>query len=239
MSQAGERGKTAKGGWPGRLVPGAAALVLALVAGSLTGCNSLKKNDDYDPLVGPGPKGLKADATTTRAKSPVPPIPPPASTSNAALAVGDPLTGGRPLAIADQRGVTGAESWQGTGQTSGGGPAGVQTASGTILSRPEPLTTPVPQVQAVPAVPAVQAVPANPVAPPAGNPPPGTYDLLQEQLKARGVTSQRVEITPAGAHVVCIVPNVNNPNLQRIFEATGPDPASALRAVIVQIDGTR
>jgi hypothetical protein len=152
----------------------------------------------------------------TQSKS-IPPIPQGSSVSNAALAVASPLDGGRPLGIADNNWQRDPSSWQ-----------GVQTASGTILRPPEPLADSV-------ASPKVQVVPVPQVTAPAAIP-PASADELMARLIAR-TAWQRQEVTAAGWRVVCGVRSPTNPDLQRVYEATGPTPNAAVQAVLDQIDG--
>jgi hypothetical protein len=229
----------------------------------LAGCNGLfHKHDTEDPLVGPGPKGLKADpGKTTQTRSGVPPVPAAnSSASNADLAVGGQLAGGRPLGIDDRPG--GANGWQGVGRdgqpvrTVGGGAADggvIPAAGGVILRRPEPLVEQPPQVQPLPqagTVGGLTPVPAiiygqEPVAgppganPPAASPPAVNIDQLQEQLKARGVAWQRQEVTRDGVRVICALPDRANPDRQHIYEATAATPAAALQVVLAKIDQGR
>jgi hypothetical protein len=213
-------------------------LLAALLGPTLTGCGSLRKRDAEDPLVGPGPKGLqKTDpGTATKTHSPVPPVPAANSaSSNADLAAGAQLAGGRPLGI-DGRGAGG---WVPSGPD--GRPvrpvsdsAVVPASGGVILSRPEPLgegpqasaggLTPVPVYGSQPG--------AQPAAPP-------NADQLIEQLKARGAVLLPQSVTRDGVSVRCAVADPANRDRQHIYEATGPDAASALQALLNQIDRAR
>jgi hypothetical protein len=185
---------------------------LALIL--LAGCANNRGSED-DPLVG-GSRGKAPpppEPVTQKARSAaVPPVPETnASTSNAAWAIAQPLAGGRPLRIDDQVQPAGASSWQAVG-------TGVPTAT-PVLRRPEPIVEPVPVV-------------------PSGNAgvvaaPSGASGL--EQLRARGFRPV-VETIPNGVLLTCFVPSPANPLIERTFEASGSDLATAIQAVLKQID---
>lgn len=63
-----------------------------------------------------------------------------------------------------------------------------------------------------------------------------TQEILQTQLKARGVQWQKSEVVPEGIRFSCIAPSRSNPESSRIYEAVAPDYASAVQAVLLQID---
>jgi hypothetical protein len=218
------------------------ALLAALAAAGCSGHNRMKD----DPLVGNG-KALKQDPTTTKAKSPVPAAPETASAgSTAALASGDPLTGGRLLGINDQKAQGDGAGWRGVGPDpqpavrAAADAGGVRQAAGSVtLRHPEPIVEPVPQVQAVPAAqgPAgPTVVPANLIHPAAAPGQGGALDQLQLELKVRSVTFQREEVTAGGVRLVCGVPSRYNPENLHIYEAEAADPLTARRLIIDQID---
>jgi hypothetical protein len=67
----------------------------------------------------------------------------------------------------------------------------------------------------------------------------GGADPALELLKARGVTWYRVEAAPDNSgdfQFSCSVPNPNNPNIRRMYEAYGHDQRSAMLAVLAQMD---
>jgi hypothetical protein len=216
-----------------------ALLPLLLGAFSLLGgCSAWQKITSpkaqaaADPLVG-GDPAQKATATTTaptRSKSSAVPALPASnsSASNAAMAIGEPLPGSRPLAIDDR--AKNANAWQGSvprpgaaaGTLTNGSSAGV----GVQLQRPEAVVDPGHQPTPVPLPPAsslaATGVPSN--------------DLLQVQLKQHGVTYQHQEPVAGGVKFSCAVPNRHNPNINHIYEATASDYAGAVRAVLQQID---
>jgi hypothetical protein len=143
--------------------------------------------------------------------------------STAALAAGDPLPGSRPLVIGMPQ-ETPASGWPGALTSA----PKATTGAGAVLSRPEPIVQPVPRDDSAP-VPAVATAPT--AAPPGGAP-----DPFDAQLKARGVTMRRADNVAGGVKFSCLVPNPQNPNVSRVYEAIGPDYASAVRAVLWKID---
>jgi hypothetical protein len=72
-----------------------------------------------------------------------------------------------------------------------------------------------------------------------GNPNPFTWEQAQDQLRARGVNYQELENRDGQWHFVCSVPNRQNPNLSRFYEATAGDDLSAVKAVLDRIDTQR
>ena len=63
-----------------------------------------------------------------------------------------------------------------------------------------------------------------------------TGDVLQAQLRARGVIWQKQEAVADGIRFTCIVPNRINPETSKIYEATARDAVTAIQAILVQID---
>jgi hypothetical protein len=244
MPRAVQWGKWGNQGRPALRVLASVIILIGLTALGVAGCTGQHKREE-DPLVGPGPKGLqKTDpGTTTKTKSEVPPIPTATATgSNAALVVGDPLTGSRALGIDDRRAAVPADGWQGVGPDGRPIPAaqgrwdGVRTASGTVLQRPQPIVEPVPAVQPGPPAVAGNGVPA--VTPPAVPAVADSLDQLQAALKARGVLNPRVEQTPRGVRVTCAMPEPGRPDALHFYDAEAADQAAALRALLTKIDQT-
>jgi hypothetical protein len=193
-----------------------------------------------DPLIGGDPVPNKSTPTAAPSKTKsaaLPPLPSSSSaTTTAAMAIGEPLPGSKTLAIDDGRNTPGG-GWQG-GEGKGGTSAtltGVQVAgAGVQLHRPEPIVEPVPRPVPVALPPAVPAVtPASFSTVPAGA---LENEQLQALLKARGVSWQHQERVAEGVKFICAVPNRHNPDISRIYEATAADYASAVRAVLPQID---
>ena len=96
--------------------------------------------------------------------------------------------------------------------------------------------------------------PAPPAAPPPGNDPrPGTsvvltggssivsFDQAWAALRARGITWSVLESNDAANEwkFACWIPNRQNPDVHRSYEASGPDPLGVLRAVLAKIDQDR
>jgi hypothetical protein len=205
------------GGWVRRraaMTALAATFCLVLAAG----CNSTSNTKaKQDPLVG----DIHPPANPNNPFAPQPPanahqngVPPVPTTqgpvTNAALAS---IAGSRPLAIGDatQAGLRTAQ------------PAGYVAPAST--GRPR-----------------VVALPRDPAAPPVLNTGSvaanqATTDVLQAQLRARGVLFQKVDAVPEGGiKFSCLVPSPSNPESHQFYEAIAADYPSAVQAVIVQID---
>jgi hypothetical protein len=129
--------------------------------------------------------------------------------------------------------------------------SGSKENANAVLSSPQPVIQPVPRENS-PVVPATNWDKGQP--PPTPNPlltqqpaavsptPPGQQmenDPFQAQFKARGVTWRKAENVAGGVRVTCTVPNPQNPQVSRAYEAIGPDYPAAARAVIWEIDNKR
>ena len=222
---------------------GALALTLSLLAGTAasTGCNNDSRLKGGDPLTGGAPTipsrtESTAVATTSAPKNNVPPIPSPSSaTSNAALAGGafQPLDPTRDLHIGDGQPVPAAGVGHGPADGSNATlnapqPIADRTATGLLTS--DPKQSPRTDTQ--------QTSTIQPVSGPAG----ASTDALLAMLHARGVTFYRVEASADNSGDIrfsCAVPNPNNPNIRRMYEAHGPDQRSAMLAVLAQMDQER
>jgi hypothetical protein len=144
------------------------------------------------------------------------------------MTLGEPLPGSRQLAINDK--APKPNTWQGP-VPSAGGTAGTLTngpAPGTNvqLQRPEAVVDPVQRPIPVP-LPLASSVPSS------GAP---SNEQLQAVLKQRGVTFQHQEAVAGGIKLTCAVPNRNNPDINRFYEATAADYVGAVQAVLRQID---
>jgi len=244
MDRTREPGKKPGEGEKARAWIASALLLLFLgVYPLLCGCNSLHKvtggapapKSAGDPLVGGDPAQKAAPATPTtpnRSKSSALPALPASNTSssNVAMAIGEPLPGSRLLAIDDKAKPAGG--WQGSGPNPGGtsgaltnGPA---PGAGVQLSRPEAIVGPVQRPTSVPLPPASSISPGGAVTTDNGQ--------LQALLKARGVTWQHQDQVAGGVKFTCAVPNRLNPDINRFYEATASDYAGAVQAVLQQID---
>jgi hypothetical protein len=207
-------------------------LPLACCASLLTGCAGDNRST-YDPLIGGTPAGQRTgvppaptgtpSAAAASSSATLPPLPVArSSTSPAALAggTGQSLDGSHdPLRIADPQ--------------AGGAWKGSQT--GVVLNRPELAPDPVRPSNVV-------APPAGPVAAPGIALTAGgraiTYEQAQALLAARGVKVQRLESTGENGEwkFTCSVPNRQNPQISRTYEARATDPIAAVRAVLDQLD---
>jgi len=245
MDRTREPGKKKEGNRPRAWT--ASAVLAVFLAGYplLNGCNGLQKmtggtpapKTAGDPLVGADPAQKAAPATATaptRSKSSALPALPASnsSSSNVAMVVGEPLPGTRLLAIED--GTKNSGTWQGQGPPPGTGATltnGLTPSAGgggVQLNRPEAIVEPVQRPTPVP-LPAASAVG------PASNAAMDTAQL-EAQLKMRGVTLSRQDKVAEGVKFTCAVPNRHNPDINRFYEATASDYASAVRAVLQQID---
>jgi hypothetical protein len=182
----------------------------------------------FDPLLGGPPLRPAGPAARPPAQTAGPPpaagsLPPSSPApfspaSNAALAAGAPRPSG-----------TGNELRIGSpdGSWAGQGPAAAGEASGAVLRRPQPVIEPV-----------GQRSPAAGAGPSESGAPLTTYEQAQAQLAARGVVWQRQERNADTGEwkFSCAIPNRQNPNLRRMYEARAADYLSAIRAVLEQID---
>ena len=219
---------------------GALALALSVLAGAAAtaGCSNDSRLKSGDPLTGGAPAipartETTAVATTSAPKNSVPPIPAPSSaTSNAALAGGafQPLDPTRDLRIGDGQPIPAARGGHGpvngsTATLNAPQPIVDKTATGQLTSGPKQTASPPPST-------------IQPVSGPAG----ASTDALLAMLQARGVTWYRVEASPdkpGEMRFSCTVPNPNNPNIRRMYEAHGPDQRTAMLAVLSQMDQER
>jgi hypothetical protein len=212
-----------------------------------SGCANDARSKGDDPLTGGGPaipaagadtasvpaRGADPATATAGARSGVPALPVPSSaTSNAALAGGafQPLDPTRELRIGD-RNATPA-SWRGP-------------ADGTKATLETPRPVPDRAAPGQPSsLPTPTARPENRLTQPLqplGATTTASADALLALLQARGVTWHRLETSGDNGEwkYVCSVPNANNPNIRRMYEASGRDPRTAMSAVLNQMDQER
>jgi hypothetical protein len=69
--------------------------------------------------------------------------------------------------------------------------------------------------------------------------PADSYQQLMAELNQRGVTVYRQERASDSVKFTCTIPNRDNPNKARTYQATGKDEIAALRAVLERIDGPK
>jgi hypothetical protein len=192
-----------------------------------------------DPLIGGGPARPAASgrAVAQAGNGTVPAMSAPSSsTSTAALAPGtfQPLDPSRDLHIGGNRDSTspapanarasgsGSEAWQGPG-----------SANNVALNRPD--------LSGGSGAPTTRQEPhplsSNGFALMGGSR-IGNYEQAQALLKARGVTWYRLETWGDEGEVKfsCSIPNRQNPNIRRTYEARAHDELSVLRAVLDKID---
>jgi hypothetical protein len=194
---------------------------LALAAGALlalAGCESAPVTLDDDPLRGGG-KPLALDAPTT----------PGARGSAAAEAPAVAVAGGLP-ALPPAQGPTSPAALVGNPGAAPPRPAR-EAETGVTLGGPR-------------AAGGATITPTSGVAQPVGmQAAGGSYEALQQQLLARGVTWQQLKTgtAPDEWHFVCSVPHPEQNNIERQYEAraVGAGGLAAIRAVIQEIDKDR
>jgi len=186
----------------------------------LAGCTTNGRLANNDPLLGgPAiPRGAGgAVAAQPTSNRPLPPLQAPSpATSNAALAAGPsrPLDPTHDLRIGKTPAATPTSgSAQGNGNTNGNG-------SGIVLQQPQPLTEPIKNDNFT----------GMSSAAPGGN-----TRITDTVLKARGVKWQRLEHANGEWKFTCSLPGRQNPNVNRTYEATGPDSLTAIQRVLDKI----
>jgi len=221
----------------------AAALVCALLVAS--GCANDARSRNDDPLTGGGlalpgrgsdPAGAPSHAadagaaTTSAPRTGVPPLPVPSSaTSNAALAGGafQPLDSARELRIGNGNASGNAvpASWRDPGD-----------GTKATLSQPQPEQSR--PVAGQPTSSSTTRQESRPAPAPLAGAAGASADALLALLQARGVTWHRLETSGDSRDwkYSCSVPNTNNPNIRRMYEAHGRDARTAMAAVLAQMD---
>lgn len=223
------------------------SLMLCPLYLALTGCNAITTSAPApragDPLLGDYlPPGQSAPPPPpTKAKSVgVPPIP-------------TGLSGTTPAALASIPGSRGLAINENQANASWAAPGG--QAPSAQLRRPEPVVQAVPRdtgFSSPPPPPNLAVPPPSPGSPPSSVPGPTVNaapwagagqavspENLQAQLQARGVLWQKQDQIAEGVRFSAMVPNPSNPQITRVYEATGPDYATAVQAVLRQIEGAR
>jgi hypothetical protein len=147
--------------------------------------------------------------------------------SNAALAAGrpQPLDNSHDLRITDPK---------------AGGNGGNRAGQGTLTANDGTGAQLVPAIQTSDPGPRRDAPPADNLVSLASTR-NGSYEQAQAQLAARGVIWQRLENASDTGEwkFSCAVPNRQNPNVHRTYEAKAKDFLSAMQAVLEQIDKER
>ncbi len=197
------------------------ACFLSLAAG----CSKHKSQLTGDPLFEdcglknpwPNPNPSTPAGRTQGAAPPVPTSQ--FSPTNAALAGVQPLPGARPLAI-----NPGARPTSGTALPTAGAPAGVL----------QPVIQPVPRD-----TPAASVIPVGGPAVWTPPPAPNSTTALFKQLDDLGVRWNKLENVPEGVRFSAIVPSRTDPTTSRVYEAIARDQASAIQAVLRQIESQR
>jgi hypothetical protein len=188
------------------------------------------RSAEVDPLVGgpPIPAAPAARPSTAPPASLAGPAPLPApssSTSPAALAPGafTPLDPNHDLRIANG-GAAAANPPAGDGWHGPSAPADVTLHRPELAGDAPPAPRSPPQPAPGFALTAASAV--------------GTYEDAQRLLRAHGVTWQRLETAGDAGEwkFTCWVPNRQDPNIHQTYGYQAPDPVSAMRAVLEQIE---
>jgi hypothetical protein len=65
-----------------------------------------------------------------------------------------------------------------------------------------------------------------------------SWEEVFRQLRAKGVTWQKLEMQGNQWRFECTVPHPQDPNQAREYYATAPDPLGAVQAVLRKLDGT-
>jgi hypothetical protein len=196
---------------------------------AMSGCNSMNRATNGDPLFGspPPPKKALAEGPAPNSAT-VTVLPPPTAplngASTASLASGqrqfDPDKDLR-IANPNPNATAGIQGWAGP---TGNAP---KPDTGATLQSPQPVT-PATQRETVPV-----SNPGN-----AGVARPSTFEEAKQKLEARGVLWQRLEHVNENGDwkFACSVPNRQDPRRHRTYSAEAPDYLSAIQAVLDQID---
>jgi hypothetical protein len=230
------RGQRAEHGNRPRPATWLSCILWLLLAGCASSPTSRPTPNNNDPLLGgppiqpPGGRAAAPAASPGTATAAVPPLTAPStSTSTAALASGtaQPLDATHDLRIG------------GNPDSSPAAPSGAPVAATptsdwkgqapVALRGPEPATAPPPAPRQPPA-PGIALMGGTRVM---------TFEQAQAQLRARGVTWQRLEVSSDDGKwkFSCSIPNAQNPNIRRNYEGPPlPDPLTAMQAVLDQID---
>jgi hypothetical protein len=228
-----------------RVLAAGLAWALGLLLTTLTGCQSTPstataapKEKDLDPLFGSSKVPDKTFGVADRQLPPqnraqmgVGPPPAIASKSVAPLAYGEPLPGGKDLAIADNQKPATTAPMQQTGQWN---PSGDRTQADprVQLKQPDQAIVPVPP----PFPNSSQAQPQTQLLPAATQAAFTDTDQLQAALKQRGVLWQDRKDLADGTHFLFGVANPSDPNVSRTYDVVAADYRAAALAVLRQLD---
>ncbi len=225
------RRDTAPAGLPRRWAWAGRGLLVFVAVSVLVGCQQDNRmaSMDRDPLVGsqpalpprtPPPAAPTAQVTSNPLPAPPPAFAPASQTSPAALAAGTPAN----FDHSQDLHIGNAPS----GPSQDLPPTTLPPANpGVTLRQPE-----------IPPTPARLDTNVTPTAAVAVGSQPATYEQLRSQLVTRGVTDMRLETwgTAGAWKFTCSLPNRQDPNKRRTYEAQAQDDLSAMRAVLEQMD---
>jgi hypothetical protein len=208
------------------------------------GCESVPtatQQSAGDPLLGPAPANGNQPTPPANAQAWLAPIPPASGVATNASLAGQSQS----LAIGDA--ATG-EGWMrkidGTPASGHAGQVPITPVSQQSTPRVEPVPkdnsfTAAPTQSFQPAAVAAQSIqPASSWA--ASNPPAGpSAEQLKQMLDKCGVTSQQQQNVPGGIQLRCYVASQADPSARQVYETTAVDYATAVQAIVQQIDQHR
>jgi hypothetical protein len=201
-------------------------------AGCSTTAQTTAQATAGDPLLGPTPppSTLPVQAAPANAEAWLAPIPPSSGVAtNATLASQTPPP--RSLAIGE---APPGGSWQ---RNIDGAPATSNVLKAPITPASQIHVEPVPKDNSFTAAPGQAIQPAGSWAVSSPSPAAGpSLEQLKQALDVRHVIGQQQENVPGGIHLRCVVTNPANPNANQIYETTAADYATAVQAIVQQID---
>ena len=187
------------------------------------GCKSADKKNE-DPLFGVKPATVNPVPPTTGAslgnqQRGVPPIP--SNTSAGSTAALASLPGGKALSINNPQAAPPTNPSASTGPSVQPIPRDVPASNNLLATGSW-----------------TQQVPATPTGLPA--PSGGSFvDPQLAALQARGISNPKIETVPEGVRVTVVAPNRGNPESLQLYTTTAADTASAVQAILQQIDQQR
>jgi hypothetical protein len=151
----------------------------------------------------------------------------PKSATGATLSAPVPFV--QPVPRVGEDPVVPASSWARAPEKVPGNAAPAQAAAPSTAGE----ATPVPTVSGI----NIPQPPVSRTAAPAAAPQQAlAEDPLLTQLRSHGITSQKNQNVEGGVRFSCMVPNRQNPEVARMYEAIGPDWHAAVRAVLWKIE---